>query len=245
VTFDWRGQGLSDRLTGDRHKGHVDGYQDYLGDLEEVIERLVRPGQVGRLALLAHSMGGHIALRHLCRRPAGFAAAVFSAPMWDLRMSPSLRLLARGGGRLARLFGIEQAYVPRNRYYYGDDRFEGNLRTSDRVRFARFQGHIDAEPGLALGNPTVGWLDATFDSIDALRREVCLGPPGMPILTLSAGADRIVDNAAHEAYAAALPDAEQAVFPDALHELLQERDDIFEPVLARTIAFLSRHTGPT
>src|ERR1700761_8916833 len=39
VTFDWRGQGLSDRALPDRRKGHVESFDQYNADLEAVIEQ--------------------------------------------------------------------------------------------------------------------------------------------------------------------------------------------------------------
>src|SRR5271166_5948747 len=38
ATLDWRGQGLSQRLTRDPHKGHVRRFADYLTDLETFIK---------------------------------------------------------------------------------------------------------------------------------------------------------------------------------------------------------------
>src|ERR1700756_734189 len=36
ATIDWRGQGLSDRLLSDRHKGYVRNFGNYITDLEAV-----------------------------------------------------------------------------------------------------------------------------------------------------------------------------------------------------------------
>jgi lysophospholipase len=64
VTFDWRGQGGSQRLLGDPRKGHVDAFADYGSDLAAVVETVMatlpRPW-VG----LAHSMGAAVLLHAL------------------------------------------------------------------------------------------------------------------------------------------------------------------------------------
>ena len=43
ATFDWRGQGLSDRALSDRHKGHVRNFSEYATDLEAIMEQVVLP----------------------------------------------------------------------------------------------------------------------------------------------------------------------------------------------------------
>jgi len=69
ATFDWRGQGLSDRMLPNRYKGYVASYDDYLQDLTNFMDKCV-PKQEGKpVLILAHSMGGHIALRYLHDNP--------------------------------------------------------------------------------------------------------------------------------------------------------------------------------
>src|SRR4029079_3583039 len=43
ATFDWRGQGLSDRRLSDRHKGYVRNFANYITDLEAMMEQVVLP----------------------------------------------------------------------------------------------------------------------------------------------------------------------------------------------------------
>ena len=43
ATFDWRGQGLSDRRFSDRYKGYVRDFSQYATDLDTVMEQLVLP----------------------------------------------------------------------------------------------------------------------------------------------------------------------------------------------------------
>ena len=40
--------------------------------------------------------------------------------------------------------------------------FAGNRLTSDAVRYARTVAIIEAEPSLAIGSPTIAWVDAAF-----------------------------------------------------------------------------------
>ena len=57
ATFDWRGQGLSDRRLSDRHKGYVRNFANYITDLEAVMEQVVLPDCPPPIFALGHSMG--------------------------------------------------------------------------------------------------------------------------------------------------------------------------------------------
>jgi alpha-beta hydrolase superfamily lysophospholipase len=63
ATFDWRGQGLSDRGLKDRNKGHVRNFSEYATDLEAIMQQVVLPDCPPPIFALAHSMGAAIAIR--------------------------------------------------------------------------------------------------------------------------------------------------------------------------------------
>src|SRR5437773_3133111 len=63
ATFDWRGQGLSDRALFDRHKGYVRSFSNYITDLEAVMEQIVLPDCPPPIFALAHSMGAAVIIR--------------------------------------------------------------------------------------------------------------------------------------------------------------------------------------
>src|SRR5262249_13233153 len=68
VTFDWRGQGGSDRLLPDPRKAHIADFADYDRDLEAVLRQTVMPlsAEHGLAVIaMAHSMGGEILIRRL------------------------------------------------------------------------------------------------------------------------------------------------------------------------------------
>ena len=87
VTFDWRGQGGSNRLLPDRRKAHIDDFAEYDQDLDTVIREVVKPmmAEGEKPIALAHSMGGNILLRRLHDVQGEFAAAILSAPMVGIK----------------------------------------------------------------------------------------------------------------------------------------------------------------
>ena len=85
--LDWRGQGRSGRVLKDPRKGHVVSYDDYLHDLDLFLERLVLPEAPRPIVVLAHSMGGHIVLRHSAEhgppaRPTSLRVSSSPPPWW-------------------------------------------------------------------------------------------------------------------------------------------------------------------
>ena len=220
VTLDWRGQGLSGRLLEDRHKGHVTDFDDYLRDLQLMVaaEFKNRPGP---FVMLAHSMGAHIGLRFLHDHPGLFARAVLCAPMIGIRGGIAARLATAVAG----LLGGPGAYAP-TMGPYGDRmrRFEGNPLTADRDRFIRQHAHIAAEPRLALGGPTLGWLAASLRSMARLRRDA--RAIRTPVLIVSAGEDTVVANAAQRRLQRLMPDCRLVTVAGGRHELLCEGDEL-------------------
>lgn len=226
-TKDWRGQGLSGRLLSNRHKGYVRSYEDYLEDLDRFIQQIVSPQAVFPRLILAHSMGAHLALRYLHDHPGMFEKAVFSAPMIDIASSALTRRLVKTFAWLCVTAGLKRAYVPGFGDFDSTDRkFDGNRLTSDPQRFQDELDAIDANPDLALGGPTFGWLKASLESIDVLVGDGYPEAIQTPILIVAAGNDRVVSGPAQKRMCRRLPAGCLHLVPGARHEILKENDQI-------------------
>ena len=224
VVLDWRGQGGSSRLLPNPRKGHIDGFGDYLGDLDVVARDILLPTCPRPWFGLAHSMGGAIVMDHAARGACLFDRLVLSAPMVDLhglRFIGLIRVMAR----VATALGFGGAYVPG-----GSDAtwmtapFAGNALTSDRRRFAAFTALARAAPELTLGSPTQGWLHAAFRLMHRLNAADFGAGVTTPTLVVACGADRIVATPAIERFAASLKAGHLVVVPHARHEILMEQD---------------------
>lgn len=240
VSFDWRGQGLSGGGAataglgepGPGRRGHIDDFATYLADLRRVVPALLPP-DAGPVVVFAHSMGGHLMLRHLLGR-AGHAPdgvdwrlLILSAPMLGIDLGGLPEGLARALAGLACRLGRAQRYAPGQHDAPADADFPGNPLTGDERRFAVAPAAIAVRPALAVGGVTWGWLAAALRSIATLRQAVAHQPaPPLPTLLLSAGADRVVRPQAHAALAARWPDLVLRPYPDARHELMMETDAI-------------------
>jgi lysophospholipase len=224
ATFDWRGQGLSDRLLAERRKGHVRKFADYLIDLGTIMEQVVLPDCPPPMFALAHSMGAAVVIRACHDGSRWFERVVCSAPMIAL---PSRTTMKFGGAlaRTLRMFGTGSAYVPvRDADAVGREGFLGNPLTSDPVRFARNSAIVDEDPDVSLGSPTVAWVDTAMRQMKQFADPSYAGQIRQPMLLVAAGRDDIVSTAAIETFGAQLLAGRHLLVPGAKHEILQELD---------------------
>ena len=245
VTFDWRGQGGSDRLLPDRRKAHIEDFTAYDQDLDAVIREVVRPLATERGVkpiTVAHSMGGNILLRRLHDVQGEFAAAILSAPMvgitprgvpWWLVEQIADRL-NRNGPSPDFVWGMgkrDQLKLP----------FALQIVTSDPKRYARNQALLAAAPELRLNGPTWGWLGAALHSIALLEKPGYAEAIETRALVIGAGRDRVCDTGAIRAFAARMPQAEYVEIEGAQHELLMERDPLRAKWWAAVDAYLKKN----
>ncbi|MSP50740.1 MAG: alpha/beta hydrolase [Alphaproteobacteria bacterium] len=240
-TLDWRGQGLSERSLANRDKGHIGDFDRFLADLDLLLADVVPHGP---LTLVGHSMGGHLALRLAHDRPARIARAVLIAPMIDLVLPWGTHGLAQLAAIGLSWAGFEDHYAP-GAQDYGPWRetFEGNVLTSDRRRFLETAQQVRANPALGIGGPTVGWTNAAFRSIGEIRSPGYVEGVFAPTLIVAAGLDALVDTGAARALVRRLPRGRFVVIEEALHEILQERDDLRDRFWRTFDAFVDETGG--
>jgi lysophospholipase len=234
LTVDWRGQGLADRLIADAALGHVADFTDYQQDVRALMDHASAINLPQPWFLIAHSMGGCIALRHLTEDHA-FRAVMFSAPMWGIRMDKGMRAFAWGLSGLSLRLRFDERIVPgqQSDSYLLHQPFAGNLLTNDAAQYARMRAQVVAEPALSLGGPSLRWLNAALREMRHLAR---LPAPRLPAIAVLGGQESIVDAGAIRQRMAHWPDAVLHDYPKGQHELLMEIPETRADVLARTIA---------
>lgn len=220
VAIDWRGQGLSDRPEPDPMVGHVEDFSNYQNDLSAVLAKLVELDQPGPFFLVAHSMGGCIGLRALTQG-LDVKAAVFSAPMWGIRLAPGLAPVARVVSRTARAIGQGHRYAPGTNAetYVKSFPFFGNVLTRDAETYAWMQDQLAQKPELALGGPGLHWLDEAMRECSDLAR---MPAPDVPCLCFLGAEEKVVDPAPIHARMAHWPRGRLEIVPNAEHEIMME-----------------------
>lgn len=243
ATFDWRGQGGSDRLIRNRSVGYVDRFDDYWTDLKTFHAEILLPDCPPPYYLVGHSMGGLASLLANTRDRMLFDRMFLSAPMVSLH---GMEHAIAGWGAFAEALSFcGLGSVPLKRR--GDRRpveagFVGNPLTSDMLRYLRMVETIRADDGLYIGSPSFRWLAAAMRAMVEANREDFAGRLQIPLLVLAAARDTIVSTPALEQLGLRLRNGRHMVIAGAKHELFMETDIIRGQVLAAFDAFITNQT---
>jgi lysophospholipase len=219
AVFDWPGQGLSARMHSNSVAGHVRHFGVYVDALARGAEVLANKLKAPKpFLILAHSMGGAIALETLRQKKVTVRAAAFSAPMWGLKTGFHERALARAarllgmGSRMARSAGAEET-------------FDTNLLTHDERRWRLQRRLIEANPRLDVREPTIAWVVASLDVTRDFLDQGALDPlKKLPSLVAIAAEEQIVSKGAQRRVGRRLKSAKIITVHGASHEILMEID---------------------
>ncbi|MEO0390975.1 MAG: alpha/beta hydrolase [Pseudomonadota bacterium] len=223
MAVDWRGQGLADRLLDDVRIGHVDRFLDYQRDVAAMVDAARALDLPEPYFLLAHSMGGCIGLRAL-HGGLPVQAAVFTGPMWGIRIAPHMQPLAWIMPRLMPALGHGHTLPPGTKLdsYVLSEPFEDNLLTTDAEMWEMMRDHLRAQEGLRLGGPSFVWLREALEECQALAR---MAAPPVPTLTLQGANERIVHTGRIAAIMRKWPQGTLRIIPNGEHEVLMEGPD--------------------
>lgn len=224
--LDHQGQGNSDRLVKDSHKGYVKHFIDYARDLSDWMDEVVIPEtQNQERYLLAHSMGGAIATLYLAYGKPVFKKALLSSPMMEIDTKPYKENIGRLLTGVLVTAGMGKAYAPdRGPYVSANDTFEKNDVTHSLVRFEASRYLFMTWPELALGGPTNRWVHQSLKAtkkIDTLAEKIQI-----PVLMFQSEKDLIVMPGRQNSFCSKTPLCRMVKFEGAYHEILQESDVI-------------------
>ena len=236
--FDWRGQGGSARELADTRIGHIDDFAHYRLDLQAFIDEIIKPFCPQPWFGLGHSMGGAVLAAAAHDGALPFERMVLDAPMLKINIGQPESMI-KVAARALDVLGFGGMLLPGWRPALNFPHpFEGNKLTSDPVRFARTEAVKVAAPRLAIGGPTIGWLNAALRFCKAFADPDYARDTLMPCLVLASGNDQVVDCGTIERYAANLKAGSQILIPHARHEVLIERDAFREQFWAAFDAFI-------
>lgn len=248
ATLDWRGQGGSARLMKDPRKGHVEDFADYQLDLKALLEEARRRALPEPYGLLAHSTGGAVALQALANgfdeaAASPFRRAILCAPLVDIGLLPSKRG-ARALARILSLLGMAGFYVPFGKGVATNEKpFAGNPLTQDEQRFLWPRQWYGVEDQLALGDPTIGWVEAAFECLADFTAPDFGQRNRTPLLMLLGAEDHVTDTRAAADLATRMRGASSLTIAGARHEILFERDSRRNAFWAAFDAFMVLQEG--
>jgi lysophospholipase len=224
ASFDWRGQGGSDRQLRNARKGHVDDFSHYERDVDAFVLQVLEAHCPRPWFALAHSMGAAILLPLAQAGRLPFERCVLTSPMIALAsvkrphaaqwLAEALDALGLGGAFAPGGGSTSPSTAP----------FASNEVTSDPARYARTGAIIAADGSVALGSPTIGWVHAAFRQMRRFEDPDFARTTPAPILMIAAGRDRVTKTRAAERFASRLKAGRIVVIDGAEHEVMMERD---------------------
>jgi lysophospholipase len=238
VAFDWRGQGWSERDLENPRKGHIDDFALYFRDIEAVMTEVIAKDCPQPVFALAHSMGAAVTFHALNERIVRFERFVALAPMVRIAFVKAPRLTWLVMEALDGL-GFGASFIPGGgATSIATKPFPGNRLSTDPVRYARNATIATSAPHLAIGDPTVGWIDAAFRCMAAFQDPRFATAITTPSLVIAAGDDPVISTPFVERFAARLKAGSAIVIPGARHEILMEQDHIRTAFWAAFDAFI-------
>ena len=248
--LDHRGQGLSERLLSNPHKGYVANFGDYESDLSYFIDHIVASACPIKPYLLAHSMGGLIAARYLLNKPQSIKAAVLSSPMIGFNSGPLPSFITKG---LIRVTNRLNHWVSDTPWYFLGQKnyqvtpFSQNILSHSKTRYQHFIELYKNTSDVQLGGVTVHWLAESIKAQNETLRQ--LEQLSTPIIVLQASEDSVVDNQAQNYFCQRLnqlqpqscPKGKPTVIDGAYHELFIESDTMREQALKQIVLWFEQH----
>ena len=236
-SMDHRGQGFSSRVLKDPMKHHITNFQYYVDDLQFFIDTIKPPKP---LSLIGLSMGGAISSLHAIKHPI-WEKLILVSPMIQIPSTPYPYTLLKNLVKILSFFGFSEKYIfgkgPLN---FEDERAQDYL-SSDKSKYESFLQLIEKYPQAQLGGPTFGWVAAASKSTDILMKK--MKDIQISTLILQAGKDTVVDIQAQTKISQMMPKAKLITYPNALHEILLETDEISSKAYNEIANFLDLNTS--
>jgi lysophospholipase len=244
ATLDWRGQGGSDRLIGNRRLGFVRDFNDYWVDLQSFHANILLPDCPAPYYLVGHSMGGLVSLIAATRDRMMFDRVFLSAPMVGLGNQP----LSFGGmaaiADAVSLIGLGRMPVGRAADELPSEKgFPGNPLTSDLRRYMITVDTWRERPDLIVGKPTFRWAGAAMHAMSDASTDAFPAAIKVPVLMLAAARDEVVSTGWTEQLGLRMRTGRHMVIPAARHELFMEVDAIRAQVFAAFDAFITEQSS--
>ena len=226
--MDWRGQGLSSRISRNRRIGHIDKFETYDNDLIKVmnkyfISKCPKP-HIG----FGHSMGGCLLTSYFISSENLFDKCILCAPMLSVRANALSRRIVNTLG-LLEIVGLGSFPMRRPSWDkengWLEEPFEENALTTDKMRFNRTYQLLSRYPELGIKGMTVGWLKHAIKRTNKFKILDWSQLIKKPLLLLDATDDKLVNSKSNKELLGQSSLTTIASI-DAQHEIMMENDEI-------------------
>ncbi len=221
ICFDWRGQGMSDRMINNMNKQYIENFSIHNEDINFIIKNIIKENFQEPLIGIGHSMGGHILLASQELIKNEFKAIILSAPMLGFKNESLLFILVG----IMNFFNNKERYFPGSKPNMGKETpFDQNDLTSDFDRYTRTQKLVKKQPNLRLWGVTNSWVNAVKENMLRIRKDGWAENIETKILIFNPLKDKVVDSAKTIKMAKKLPNCNIINIENVEHEILMEKD---------------------
>lgn len=231
--WDHIGQGFSSHLLeSDRRKVHIDDFETHITGFIGFLQWLKTRHQ--NVFIIAHSMGGHVALRTAYRHPELIDKLVMTSPMLDFKPYISALSWAKP---LISWFSPESS--PPFSDFFSRFTKKGSRLTRSQKRRDFYHQLKQNHPTVARGFVTMGWFVAATASVEELKKEAQSSTPLPDILILEAEKEHLVSQKEQRLFCKNKPRCQHQLISQSQHEVLFETDQVRRRALKYIARFLN------
>ena len=221
VAFDWRGQGMSERMIEDIHKQYIEDFKIHDKDLQFIIEEIVFKFFEPPVIAIGHSMGGCIVLSSLKYSGKKFEKIILSAPMLGFKNEKFLMPLID----VCNLIFSKERYMLWSKPNMGKEvKFENNDLTNDLKRYTRTLELVRKRKDIRLWGVTIAFSIAVKRRLIELRKKGWAENIDSKILFINSLNDKVVSSKHIIEMSKRLPNSKLINFNSCQHEIFMERD---------------------
>ena len=239
--FDLRAHGES-KLYPTQSLIDIHSFQEYVNDLDQIIDSVVLPNYHGQeLVLMGHSMGGATALSYAEQFPVIFDRVILSSPMLGISTGFIPNSFAHLAGQVMDWVGYGQERLlftgvltlgPKLEYIHNPYLTKSEARGKYAHEFDRT--HSSATESGA----TYRWLSESMKATNQIIQPERLERVQVPVLLLRAEEDHLVADSAIFTAGTYLPQVERVLMPAGQHELIFDHDEQLRSYVTRILTFL-------
>ena len=223
ISFDWRGQGMSDRMIANENKQYIEDFSIHCQDLNFIIKKIINDKFPKPLIGIGHSMGGHLLLLSQENNQDKFSSIILSAPMLGFKYEKALFVISD----LIKYFSDKKNYFSLSKPNMGKETpFEQNDLTSDYKRYQRTQNLVRKKNQIRLWGVTNAWVNAVKKSLLKIRKKNWSKNIDISICIVNPLNDRVVCPEKTIKMAKNLKNCKLINVNDCEHEIIMEKNEL-------------------
>ena len=226
--MDWRGQGLSSRVSKNIRIGHIDNFKTFDDDFIKIVEECFKTRCPSPFIGFGHSMGGCLLASYFISEKNVLEKCILCAPMVTVRANAMSRRIVKLLGLLDNIgYGSFPMQKPSWDSEDGwiEEPFEDNALTTDRERFERSFKFLKKCPELGVKGITVGWLKHALNRTNQFKKIQWNIAIKRPLLLLDATEDKLVNSHLNKELLGQ-SDLVEIKSLKSQHEIMMETDEI-------------------